>query len=214
MSLAVTAQGDLIAGTDPGGLVLAHFARGKSLCALFDAPLREIHSLAAAADGSIYALGLSDAASGRQTSAAFHAAVGCRTAVRRRPQLPSRRSMKAVLQFNQQGQTPRSRSDVSSARSAVFRILPDGGSDVVWSSTSITAFAIAPALQPGSVLNRHGREGTHLFSHKRWTGHAAVAVERGSDFFVHGAEADRFSRPQAIRANCFALGMPCSAGHL
>src|ERR1700737_4083379 len=54
------------------------------------------------------------------------------------------------------GQSPsppaRSRTDLSNARSAVFRILPDGGADVVWSSPSITAFAIAPALQPGSVL--------------------------------------------------------------
>ena len=62
MSLAVTAQGDLIAGTDPGGLVLRISPEGKAF-ALFDAPLREIHALAAAADGSIYALALSDAAS-------------------------------------------------------------------------------------------------------------------------------------------------------
>ena len=46
----------------------------------------------------------------------------------------------------------RSRNDVSNARSAVFRILPDGATDVVWSSPSVTAFAIAPALQAGSVL--------------------------------------------------------------
>ena len=51
----------------------------------------------------------------------------------------------------QSGQT-RSRNDVSTARSAVFRILPDGATDVVWSSATVTAFAIAPALQPGSVL--------------------------------------------------------------
>jgi hypothetical protein len=51
----------------------------------------------------------------------------------------------------QSGQT-RSRGDVSSARSAVFRILPDGATDVVWSSQTVTAFAIAPALQSGSVL--------------------------------------------------------------
>jgi hypothetical protein len=50
------------------------------------------------------------------------------------------------------GQPTRSRTDISTARSAVFRILPDGGADVVWSSPSITAFSIAPALQPGSVL--------------------------------------------------------------
>src|SRR5262249_31434354 len=46
----------------------------------------------------------------------------------------------------------RSRSDVSNARSAVFRILPDGATDVVWSSPTVTAFAIAPGLQSGSVL--------------------------------------------------------------
>src|SRR6266446_552005 len=62
MSLAVTPQGDLIAGTDPGGLVLRISPDGKAF-ALYDAPLREIHALASAPDGSIYALGLSDAAS-------------------------------------------------------------------------------------------------------------------------------------------------------
>src|SRR5437868_12434545 len=61
ISLAVTAQGDLIAGTDPGGLVLRILPEGKAF-ALFDARLREIHALAPAADGSIYALALSDAA--------------------------------------------------------------------------------------------------------------------------------------------------------
>ena len=67
ISLAVTSQGDLIAGTDPGGLVLRISPEGKAF-ALFDANLREIHALAPAADGSIYALALSDAASGRQST--------------------------------------------------------------------------------------------------------------------------------------------------
>src|SRR5947207_6159923 len=62
MSLAVNKQGDLIAGTDPGGLVLRISSDGKAF-GLYDAPLREIHALAPAADGSIYALALSDAAS-------------------------------------------------------------------------------------------------------------------------------------------------------
>src|SRR6266480_4590814 len=62
MSLAVNQQGDLIAGTDPGGLVLRISPDGKAF-GLYDAPLREIHALAPAADGSIYALALSDAAS-------------------------------------------------------------------------------------------------------------------------------------------------------
>src|SRR5712692_8928941 len=62
ISLAVNKQGDLIAGTDPGGLVLRISPGGKAF-ALYDAPLREIHALASATDGSIYALALSDAAS-------------------------------------------------------------------------------------------------------------------------------------------------------
>src|SRR6185437_10418594 len=62
ISLAVTPQGDLIAGTDSGGLVLRVSPEGKTF-ALFDTQLREIHALAPAADGSIYALALSDAAS-------------------------------------------------------------------------------------------------------------------------------------------------------
>src|SRR4029450_5633946 len=61
ISLTVTAQGDLIAGTDSGGLVLRVSPEGKTF-ALFDTQLREIHALSMAPDGSIYALALSDAA--------------------------------------------------------------------------------------------------------------------------------------------------------
>jgi hypothetical protein len=151
MSLAVTAQGDLIAGTDPGGLVLRISPDGKAF-ALFDASLREIHALASAADGSIYALALSDAASaGRQSTPApttqpADGTGGATTSV-------------TITAIDESGaavqpaaQPARSRTDVSSARSAVFRILPDGGADVVWSSPTVTAFAISPALEAGSVL--------------------------------------------------------------
>ena len=153
ISLAVTAQGDLIAGTDPGGLVLRISPDGKAF-ALFDARLREIHALAPAADGSIYALALSDAATtGRGQTVPAPA-----------PQptdgsggVPNTSvTITAVdesgVPIQAPGQPARSRTDISTARSAVFRILPDGATDVVWSSPSITAFAIAPALQPGSVL--------------------------------------------------------------
>jgi hypothetical protein len=149
MSLAVTAQGDLIAGTDPGGLVLRISSDGKAF-GLFDAQLREIHALAPAPDGSIYVLALGDAASTTRpatgatptsTDASAPTATVTMTAVD---------ETGAAIQ-----QTPtlaRSRTDTTNARSAVFRILPDGGTDTIWSSTSITAFAIAPGRQPGSVL--------------------------------------------------------------
>lgn len=152
ISLAVTPQGDLIAGTDSGGLVLRVSPEGKTF-ALFDTQLREIHALAAAADGSIYALALSDAAATARTPS---------TPAVAQPQPAEGGTPTTTVTITAidesgtagQGQTgqTRSRSDVSTARSAVFRILPDGATDVVWSSPTVTAFAIAPALQPGSVL--------------------------------------------------------------
>src|SRR5215208_1870558 len=152
ISLAVTPQGDLIAGTDSGGLVLRVSPEGKTF-ALFDTQLREIHALAPAADGSIYALALSDAAATARlpstpavTSPQPSEGATPSTSVT----ITAIDESGAPLQ-GQPGPT-RSRNDVSNARSAVFRILPDGATDVVWSSTTVTAFSIAPALQSGSVL--------------------------------------------------------------
>jgi sugar lactone lactonase YvrE len=151
ISLAVTAQGDLIAGTDPGGLVLRISPEGKAF-ALFDAHLREIHALAPAADGSIYALALSEAASsGRGQSSPAPAPQPVEGGA------PSTSvTITAIdesgVPIQAAGQSTRSRTDTSTARSAVFRILPDGATDVVWSSPSVTAFSIAPGLQAGSVL--------------------------------------------------------------
>jgi hypothetical protein len=158
MSLAVTSQGDLIAGTDPGGLVLRISPDGKAF-GLFDAQLREIHALAAAPDGSIYALGLSDAAAGKTSTVPQPVPV-----TTEQPGTPTTTvTITAIDETGAPLQSPtqpqRSRTDVSSARSAVFRISPDGSADVVWSSTTVTAFAIAPALQPGSVIIGTGDKG-------------------------------------------------------
>jgi hypothetical protein len=152
ISLAVTPQGELIAGTDSGGLVLRVSPEGKTF-ALFDTQLREIHALAPAADGSIYALALSDAAAtarGASTPAVTPPQPADGSGVTTSVTITAIDESGVPIQ-NQTGQT-RSRSDVSNARSAVFRILPDGATDVVWSSPTVTAFSIAPALQPGSVL--------------------------------------------------------------
>lgn len=142
MSLTVTKQGDLIAGTDPGGLVLRISAEGKAF-GLYDAPLREIHALSVADDGSIYALGLSDAAATNraQTTATSDATAPAATAVD---------DSGATAQAQATPQT-RSRNDLNNVRSAVFRILSDGGTDIVWSSTSITGFALL-ARRDGVLL--------------------------------------------------------------
>ena len=133
MSLAVTKQGDLIAGTDPGGLVLRISADGKAF-GLYDSPVREIHALSIANDGTIYALALSDAASTvkAQTTATVTVDTTATAA--------TDESGSAQPQATPQA---RSRNDLTNIRSAIFRILPDGGSDIVWSSTTVTGFAVS-----------------------------------------------------------------------
>jgi hypothetical protein len=147
MSLAVTPQGDLFAGTDPGGLVLRVSADGKAF-ALYDAPLREIHALAAAPDGSVYALAVSEAASTARAAQSSSAQAGDTSTVV--TSTVSAVEDATAAQVAQASQPVRSRSDLTNVRSAVFHILPDGGSDVVWSSTSVTGFAVTTTR--GGVL--------------------------------------------------------------
>jgi sugar lactone lactonase YvrE len=155
ISLATDREGNLVAGTDPGGLVLRVTPDGKAF-ALFDSPLREVHSLAVAPDGSVYALALSDAASGPRpatpTPSSTSQTVGGGAVSGTVTTIDEGGSQ--VTQFGGQPQQPqaRSRNELQSARSAVFRIAPDGGSDILWSSPTVTAFAVAAAPQPGSVL--------------------------------------------------------------
>jgi len=141
----------LIAGTDSGGLVLRVSPEGKTF-ALFDTQLREIHALSVAPDGSIYALALSDAAAtARGPSAPAPTASPTDSTTPSTTVTITAIDEQGTPVANQATQT-RSRSDVSNARSAVFRILPDGATDVVWSSPTVTAFSVTPGLQPGTVL--------------------------------------------------------------
>jgi hypothetical protein len=158
ISLAVTTQGDLIAGTDSGGLVLRISPDGKAF-ALFDTQLREIHALAPAADGSIYALALSDAASATRGVTTPMPAPAPSEGGTPTTSVTITAIDESGAPLQNQPATTKSRNDVSNARSAVFRILPDGATDVVWSSTTITAFAVAPALEPGRVLIGTGDKG-------------------------------------------------------
>ena len=157
ISLAVDREGNVIAGTDPGGLVLRVSPEGKAF-ALFDSPLREIHSLALAPDGSIYALALSDSATGprasstsTQTSQSVTTTTGGGTVTGTVTSVDESGNQTATFGA-QPAQGARSRNELQNARSAVFHIAPDGGSDVLWSSQTATAFAVAAAPQGGSVL--------------------------------------------------------------
>jgi sugar lactone lactonase YvrE len=199
MSLVVTKQGDLIAGTDPGGLVLRISPDGKAF-ALYDAPLREIHALASASDGSIYALALSDAASTArsagsanvtQTSdAAATAAVAAASTVD-----------EAAAQAAQAAQPARSRNDLSTARSAVFHILPNGGSDVVWSSTSVTGFAVT-AAQGGVLIGTSDKgriysvtdDGRDTLLLQSSEGQISSLIARGADVYAASSNQGKLFR--------------------
>ena len=142
----------MIAGTDPGGLVLRISPDGKAF-ALFDASLREIHALAPAADGSIYALALSEAASTTRAPNQINpASAGDQPSGAGGVTMTITAEEASAQAQAQQPQPARSRNDLSTARSVVFRIQPDGGTDVLWSSSSITAFAVVAAPEGGVLI--------------------------------------------------------------
>jgi hypothetical protein len=156
ISLTTDRQGNLIAGTDPGGLVLRVSPEGKAF-ALFDSPLREIHALTLAADGSIYALALSDAAtaprqSTSQTTQTVTTSSAGGTVTGTVTSDESGTGTQTVTFGTQPQPAARSRNELQNARSAVFRIMPDGGSDVLWSSTTVTAFSVTASPQGASAL--------------------------------------------------------------
>jgi len=136
ISLAADKNGNLFAGTDSNGLVLRFGADGKPF-ALLDSTLREIHELSIGADGSVYALALGESTA---TPAATPAATTESATV-------------SVEKPNATAtETPaKSRYDLTSAKSAVYRILPDGGADIIWSSPTVTGFSLF-AQQNGVLL--------------------------------------------------------------
>ncbi len=137
ISLAADKQGNLYAGTDSNGLVLKFSADGKPFGVL-DSSLREIHELAVGADGSVYALALGDSISAPKAETTT---------------TPTTTESKTVTVEKpntvQPEQPAKSRYDLSTAKSVVYRIFPDGGSDVIWNSPNIAAFAIS-AHQTGN----------------------------------------------------------------
>jgi hypothetical protein len=129
ITLTVDKAGNLYAGTDSNGLVLKFGQDGKPF-ALLDSPLREIHELAIGTDGSVYALALGESASAATAPAATT------------PATPESKTVSA----NRSPSTPeppqKSRHDLTGAKSAVYRILPDGGTDVIWASATVAGFSI------------------------------------------------------------------------
>ncbi|MFY9553513.1 MAG: hypothetical protein WAV20_12065 [Blastocatellia bacterium] len=158
VSLALDKDGNLLAGTDPSGLLLRVSSNGK-LFALFDSPMQEIHSLAVSADGSIYALGVSP-----QGGAAQRSSIGVSSTTSL-----STEGVITISASDDQEERPQpeivtpasqsqSRSKTDGARSALFRILQDGGNEVIWRSSDTVGFGLKP-LADGRVLVGTGSKG-------------------------------------------------------
>jgi sugar lactone lactonase YvrE len=131
ISLAVDKQGNLYAGTDSNGLVMRFGPDGKPFGVL-DSPLREIHEIAIGPDGSAYVLAL-----GESASVATPPAAPAPTAT------PENKTVSSDKPNPMAPPVPeKSRYDLTGAKSVVYRILPDGGSDILWASTTVTGFSI------------------------------------------------------------------------
>jgi hypothetical protein len=137
MSLATDRQGALYAGTDSNGLVLKFSPDGKPFGVL-DSPLREIHDLAVGSDGSVYALAIGDSTAPATTS--------------KETSTDKPESKTVSADRSQQEPAQKSRYDLTGIRSAVYRILPDGGNDILWTSNTVTAYSIHPQQTGGGVL--------------------------------------------------------------
>lgn len=141
ISLAVDKENNLYAGTDSNGIVMRFDAGGKPF-ALLDSPLREIHELAVSADGSVYALALGESASAPKPADAPAA-----------PAAPENKTV-TVEKPNPLNPEPpaKSRYDLKEAKSAVYRIMPDGGNDLIWASSTVTGFSLYAHQTGNGVL--------------------------------------------------------------
>ena len=131
ISLAGDKLGNLYAGTDSSGIVMKFGSDGKPF-GILDSPLREIHEIAIGPDGSVYVLALGESAS---VPKAAEAAV-----------TPTTSENKTVAVEKANPATPetpaKSRYDLTAAKTSVYRILPDGATDILWSSATVTGFSL------------------------------------------------------------------------
>ncbi len=139
ISLTTDGKGNLYAGTDSNGLVMRFGPDGRPF-GLLDSPLREIHEIAVGPDGSIYVLALGESA---LTAKPADTAT---TGVQEPKPVTVDKPTTAVAE------TVKSKYDLTGAKSAVYRILPDGNSDILWASTTVVGFSIYPHQTGSGVL--------------------------------------------------------------
>ncbi len=143
MALAADASGALIAGTDPSGLILKVTPEGKAF-ALYDSPVREIHDLLLASDGTLYALGLSER-EGRPASSQTPSPSS-------QPVTATTSTGSVTVTITSFDLTPAAAEPEGANVSAVlYRVRPLGEVETVWSTSSFGAFCLTQD-ESGQVL--------------------------------------------------------------
>ncbi|MBI4469063.1 MAG: hypothetical protein HY650_07070 [Acidobacteria bacterium] len=148
VSMVFDRRGGLVVGTDPSGLVLRIDKAGKAF-ALFDSPLKEIHGLQSATDGSVLALGISESSTAGSSLPPLSTSTGYRatgpTAVASGPGVSV-----TITNVEPALTTLGSESSSLTFSSAIYRIAPSGGVESLWRSSEATVFCLALDL-PGQV---------------------------------------------------------------
>ncbi len=141
ISLTTDRQGNLYAGTDSNGLVMRFGADGKPF-GLLDSPLREIHEMSVGPDGSLYVLALGESASAPKPAEAATPATATPDSPTVSVEKPTVAAPEAV----------KSKYDLAGAKSAVYRIFPDGRTEILWTSTTVVGFSIYAHQTGNGVL--------------------------------------------------------------
>jgi hypothetical protein len=151
--------------------------------------------LAGGADGSVYALALSDSASASRatpSSVTGQTAEGASVVVA----VTSTEAGAAA----QTEQPAKSRYELSAAKAAVFRISPDGANEIIWSSAGVTGFSLLANPNGNGVLlgtsdrgriysiGNDGRETLLLQSNE---GQISTLLARGSGIFATSSNQGR-----------------------
>ena len=159
ISLAFDGQGRLLAGTESPGRVFQIDANGKPFV-LLDSNYNEIHQLRVDAKGVIYAAAVRGRSSGTATSPSDQT-----TEVSGPAPIPSVSSEITAIAIvdsapvsagTSASQTPPPARGPGTG--AIFRILPDGSSDLVWESREDTPYDIA-FESSGALLVATGNKG-------------------------------------------------------
>jgi hypothetical protein len=157
-SLLIARDGQLVAGTESPGRVLTISPAGKAFVVL-ESPYREIRGLRADDTGTVYAAAVNGKPSAPEASAPAPAAETARTA----PVASVSAEIMAVTVIDASsaasGPVPAQRTQPEpAAKGAVYRIVPDGGSELIWEFRDDQPFDVL-VEDGGSLLVSTGSAG-------------------------------------------------------